>query len=387
MADFIWGKGGKITTPEQAARERAIAQALLGQSQTKASNWGEGLARVAQALSGTSINNRVGEQENQYLQDATATFNGISSASPQADIIAALGNPWLNDDQSSVAKALLNSQLEQADPLYKAKLAAAEAEAAGGGVEYFGSTLPWQDAQGNLQYYQLRKGEGLPQLPPGARWLEPTSTVNTGTAQTIIGRNTGGVQGAVPIENMQAEKDKTVGTGLGNISVDVINAGRSARSNNAKLDILEQTIDRAPQGAAGALVQAAGSFGIPLEGLDDVQAAQAIINQLVPLQRLPGSGTMSDADLALFKQSLPAIINQPGGNKKIIATLRSINDYVEKAGDIELELATKQITPQEADRRYRNLANPLQNFNAATGSAPSNPNAVVVDGFSIEAVD
>jgi hypothetical protein len=135
-------------------------------------------------------------------------------------------------------------------------------------------------------------------------------------------------------------------------------------------------------------VQAAGAFGIPMEGLDDVQASQAIINQLVPLQRLPGSGTMSDADLALFKASLPAIINQPGGNKKIIGTLRAINNYMQELGDIEWDRANGKITQEDADRQIGSIKSPLANFNASTGGAAKpNPNAVEVDGFSIEALD
>lgn len=364
---FQWAAGGRPVSPEEAARQRRVAEALIGRTQSPARNWAEGLSHLAGAYTGTVLQDRAAEAEQAGAAEAAALFNGLNSGSAEQDIIAAMSNPWASDQQQSVAAALLGQQFQQAD----------------GGAEFFGTTLPWEDAAGNLQYYQLQRGQGLPQLPVGARWLEPTSTVNTGTAQTVVGRNTGDVQGAIPIDNLGANQAQAVGTGLGNMQVEVINAGRAARSNNAKLDILEATLSGAPQGAQGALVQAAGAFGVPLEGLDDVQAAQAIINQLVPLQRLPGSGTMSDADLALFKQSLPSIMNQPGGNKKIIATLRAINDYVERAGDIEWRLASGKINQATANQEYAALPNPLQSYAAAT-SAPDGATEVSIGGQTVK---
>ena len=53
---------------------------------------------------------------------------------------------------------------------------------------------------------------------------------------------------------------------------------------------------------------------------------RAILSQLVPGQRAPGSGTMSDADLALYRNSLPQISNKPGGNAIIIATMKVLQN-------------------------------------------------------------
>lgn len=369
---FFDFKPKPISSPGEAERARKVAEALV--NKPKATNWAEGLAAVTGAYAASQLNNRASDAEQAGQASAAEALSRLSGGGTQADIIAALSNPWLSQPQASVASALLGQQLERQDPLYQLRLQQAqldyEQDLAGpamGDTEYFGSTLPYQDANGNLQYVQLSKG-GLPQLPDGARWLEPTSTVNTGTAQTVIGRNTGAPVAAIPIDNLGAAQDTAVGTGLGQAQITTIEAGKNASSNNAKLDILEETLTNAPQGATGALVQAAGSIGIPVEGLDDVQAAQAIINQMVPLQRAPGSGTMSDADLALFKQSLPSIINQPGGNAKIIATLRALNDYTIEHARIEEDVARRRITPDEATQRKAQIPNPLANFQASTSS-------------------
>lgn len=166
--------------------------------------------------------------------------------------------------------------------------------------------------------------------------------------------------------------DKTLAAQTG----ELINAGMNAQSNNIRLGELEKVLQTAPQGAQGVMVQAAGALGLPVQGLDDVQAAQALINQMVPGQRPPGSGTMSDADLALFKQSLPSIINQPGGNQKILQTMKAINEYTIAQSQIAQAVANREITPAEGRRLQAQVPNPLAG--GASGGATTMPNGVTI---------
>lgn len=139
-----------------------------------------------------------------------------------------------------------------------------------------------------------------------------------------------------------------------------IEAGWSARSNAVRLGELGRLLETIPQGATGGMVQLAGALGISLDDkAGDVQAAQAIINQMVPQQRPPGSGTMSDADLALFKQSLPSILNQPDGNQKIMMLVNAINEYTIAQADIAQMVANREIDPAEGRRRQAAVPNPL----------------------------
>lgn len=108
---------------------------------------------------------------------------------------------------------------------------------------------------------------------------------------------------------------------------EVFQAGATAQSSLAKIERLADLLSRTPTGGAANVKVIAGDFGIETEGLDDLQAARALINQLVPAQRPAGSGPMSDADLELFKQSLPRIINTPRGNEVILETMRGIARY------------------------------------------------------------
>lgn len=179
------------------------------------------------------------------------------------------------------------------------------------------------------------------------------------TPQTVISNNVGAT------DEFYGALDKNLATQTG----DLINAGINARSNAGRIGQLETLLKTAPQGAVGGMTQLAGQIGIPTAGLDEVQAAQALINQLVPQQRPPGAGTMSDADLDLYKKSLPQIINQPGGNALIIQTMKAINEYTIAQSDIAQKIANREISPAEGRAMQAQVPNPLEGISANMGSA------------------
>ena len=157
--------------------------------------------------------------------------------------------------------------------------------------------------------------------------------------------------------------------------VAIEDSGRKAQSKARQINRLDTLLSKIETGGAAAFKQAAGNLGINTKDLNEIQAAQAIINELVPAQRPPGSGTMSDADLALYKESLPRIINQPGANKEIIRSMREINNYLIEEGKIAAEVNAGRMSRQEGVRRMFALGNPVQDFfdRTATGGATSAP--------------
>lgn len=177
--------------------------------------------------------------------------------------------------------------------------------------------------------------------------------------QTIINNQMGGT------DEFYGQLDKNLATQ----TTDLINAGMNAQSNNIRLGELENVLATAPQGMQGNFVQMAGAMGLPVEGASEIQAAQALINQMVPGQRPAGSGTMSDADLALFKASLPAIINQPGGNQKILTTMKAINEYTIAQAEIAQAVANRQLTPAEGRELSMKVPNPLARNNTTAPAA------------------
>ena len=169
----------------------------------------------------------------------------------------------------------------------------------------------------------------------------------------------GGEQGAfeTAIGKSQAEN-------IGLISTQ----GQTARRNRQTLTTLQSELAASPTGAEAAVKSVLGNFGIPSEGLSNIQAAEALINQLVPAQRPPGSGTMSDRDVALFKSSLPRLINTPEGNRKIIQTMIAMNDYLIREGELADAVIDDAITREQYREQIRALGNPLAEFSAGAGT-------------------
>lgn len=146
--------------------------------------------------------------------------------------------------------------------------------------------------------------------------------------------------------------------------------GAAAQRSMGELMTLETALGEAPQGMAGNITSLASSLGLPVEGASEVQIAEAMISRLVPSQRQPGTGPMSDADLALYRASLPRIANQPGGNQLIISTLKNIAQYDMSRAQIAERLVLGEITPAQAFEEYRALPHPIPPELLAGASAP-----------------
>ena len=182
----------------------------------------------------------------------------------------------------------------------------------------------------------------------------------------------GGVQAAdgplVEVNTGGGKFEEAFAKGDADTIATVYNSGLAATRNLGRIDQLESLLNASPTGAGAALAQIAGEWGINTDGLDQIQAAQAVINSLVPEQRQPGSGPMSDADLALFKQSLPRIINQPGGNQTIVNTMRGIAQYDAEGAAIVQRLRSGEIDRPTAFKLLQDRKNPLAGMKMPAGA-------------------
>ena len=143
---------------------------------------------------------------------------------------------------------------------------------------------------------------------------------------------------------------KETGTILAREADTIVQQGSLAQRSLGQLATLDGALDGSPQGFGGGLAAIASDWGVKFEGSSDLEVANALISQMVPAQRPPGSGQMSDADLALFKASLPRLINTPEGNRKIVATMRAIAEYDVERMRIARQQQLGQLTPQEGFR-------------------------------------
>lgn len=215
-----------------------------------------------------------------------------------------------------------------------------------GGVATQGAPNPMGVANQRIAQQNANTAQQRANTPRG-----PLVSVNTGEAQSD------------PFGATLAEAEA-------NMFADFIQIGQSAQRNLVQVDRLESLMTNVDGGMGTAIQSLAGSFGINSEGLSDIQAADALISAMVPAQRPPGSGPMSDADLDLFKRSLPRLINAREGNAIIIQTLRGINEYDYQLGQIAQAAAAGQMNRAQAREAVNALHNPLARFRSEAGAAP-----------------
>ena len=159
----------------------------------------------------------------------------------------------------------------------------------------------------------------------------------------------------------------------------LVEMGQTSRRNRVILDQLDTEAAAIPGGLEAVAKNALGNLGIPVEGLSEIQATEALINQLVPAQRQPGSGPMSDRDLALFKASLPRLIQTAEGKTRILSNMKAINDYVISEGEIASRVLSGRITPEQGRAEMQALGNPLAG-DPRTGK-PTGPQGADLQGL------
>lgn len=320
------------------------------------------------------------------------TIPGGSGGIDIASLLALQKNPWVAQKYGGVVDALMGQQFSRqnalweqqqkmADPMYQAQLAELTAPKPVdpfAGTKEIGGVLYGPDGQGGFVplITPPAAGGARPLTDPAerAQWGIPATdtrpyAIEAGKPPQVVGG------GGVTVNNDLGGADKfeeAFAKGDAATIETVNNAGLAAQRNLGRIDQLESILSSTPTGMGASLAQTAGEWGIPTEGLSEIQAAEALINSLVPEQRQPGSGPMSDADLDLFKKSLPRIINQPGGNQIIIDTMRAIAQYDAEGAAIVQRMRLPPDDPNYLDRSaafsaLQNRPNPLESIKAAGG--------------------
>lgn len=363
---FVWA-GNRMLSATEAQRNRKTAEAIAARYPKPQNAW-EGLASLTGDVGGALLNWQADQAEEKGRSEVAKALEAAQNGGNPNDYISVLGNEWASPSQSAVASALLNREFarEDRDAGWAHDASVRDEERA-----YDAPVRDMQLESGQLELDRAKQGFTplVTAEDRAAFGIDPADTTVWYKGPDGRPYNEAGAKGGqtINVNTGGASSDfyKKLDTDAGEQQAALMDAGRNAASNNMRLGQLDALLAKAPQGASGAFTQFAGSLGIPMKGLDELQAAQALINQMVPGQRPPGSGTMSDADLALFKQSLPAIINQPGGNQKIIATARAINEYTIQQAAIAERVANREITPAEGRALQASIPNPLESFGAA----------------------
>lgn len=216
-----------------------------------------------------------------------------------------------------------------------------------GSVERLGNFGKPEEAPNSYQEFQYAQRDGF--KGTYADWQKVKSP---GTSVTV---NSG--EGDKFYENLDKKNAETFSA--------MSEAGIQARGKLAQVDRLTTLLSQSPQGAEAGIKLWLGDMGVNTEGLNSIQATRALLEKMVPDQRPPGSGPMSDADIVMFRNSLPRLINQQGGNELILQTMRGIANYEMEMGRIADMVADRSITPAEGRKQIRELENPLARYREA----------------------
>ena len=368
---FIWGPGGQaISTPEAAQRQRAIAEALMAQAQTPAQNWAEGLADVTGALSGSLINNRVSQAEEQGRIGAAEALAGLSPQSGFGDIATALSNPWLSGPQSTVAAALLQQNLAAQDPMRQIQLEQAQLE-----LERMRNPPPPTPDYG----FTFAPDGTLIRTDTTSGTFDPMGSFPK-PETPLVQVNTGDNSGA-----FIKKGDELAAQRLS----DVISAGQGAQQMMGDIQALTAIGSQINTGKTAEIMNVLGPYaqalGVEIEGLGEGQAYQAIIDRMAPQMRPAGSGASSDFDARQFLSSLPQLGRTAEGNQIITETLTALQHHKIAAAEIAAQAFNGQMTWQEAEDEIRKLGDPYTAFNEyknRVGGSTAAPGGITIRKIS-----
>lgn len=227
-----------------------------------------------------------------------------------------------------------------------------------------GRRLP-KDAERSSLTATETPASAIPPAPPGA---DPKAWRRVYTEQYAAMSGPGGPS--------QQEAAKRLGQKTGDILAGLYDEGVQASDDLASIGRLRDLLAKSPDGLAGGLTALAGKVGISLDkSAGPAQAADALVNYLVPRQRVPGSGASSDRDVQMFRAALPSIWNAPGGNALILDTLQGLAEAKRARGEIASRVMAGTMTAPEAMAAITKLPDPFAKFKAATNGRPQSAGA------------
>jgi hypothetical protein len=150
----------------------------------------------------------------------------------------------------------------------------------------------------------------------------------------------------------------------------IVDEGDTARNDLALVSQLRDLGGVIQTGGPAALQGWLAERGIKVgANVGDVEAYQAIVDKLTPSQRVPGSGTTSDRDMAIFKSSLPSLIKTPEGNAIVQNVLSALaQSKIDRAGIAERVL-TGEISAKDGVLELRKLPNPFEAMKGGNAQA------------------
>jgi hypothetical protein len=155
--------------------------------------------------------------------------------------------------------------------------------------------------------------------------------------------------------------------------------GQKAKQMIADIDSLTELGKSIGTGKGAEVLAKIGpwaeSIGVPVKGLSEIQAFEAITNRIAPSLRVPGSGAQSDFELKNFLKSVPALGNTPEGNAIASATMKGLQENKIRASEIGSKALNGEITRPQAEKMLRELPDPMEGYRAYVKANPAKGNA------------
>lgn len=340
--------GDAVATPEQIDNRKALAAAMIAQGQggQPIGHPLQAAGQVAQSAAGAYGMHRANQQELQRRQ-----------ALAQA-LMAARGGGSLDP--------LYGIDPDRAFEIEEARSAAAADAAAQRARneewrerERYKRELDQEYAEPPVQFEDVRDpstGELIGQRNPRTNEYK-----SKGPSTSVT------VNNSAPAED---ELRKTLLKGMGSSYAQAYDAGMQAEQGLLRLDNLEKNLSQTPGGLQNGLLSLASEYGIDL-GSDEqsrVEAANAVIQQLVPMQRPPGSGEMSNMDVRMFQRSVPRLMNTPEGNALIIEGMRALAEYQIAHKNLIAQYSQGGMTLEQLNDAQRSIPNPFADYAGAVAS-------------------
>lgn len=372
-------------SPEALALQQEYAKHLLQGSDQPIHSWSQGLAGVVDALVGGTMMRKAGER--QSAAEAAASAADASAQGQSSDLIMALMNPAGAGQTPGAPPDSASSPPPDAGDMFGSGLAAA-LPAAGGAAP--AGPPPASAGAPAIDPAQVRAVLANPRIPAATKaqilelWKaqnappaieKPTDDMREYAAsqrdpafrQYLIDQKQAG-RSQVSIdqrgEGAEAqERGKAVVQHFKTLAEDLPAADQLA-NGVSQLETLLQGVDTGSEAALRSWI--ADNTGVALgDNVDKLQSITALTDYMAPRMRVPGSGSSSDRDVAMFKSALPSLIRQPGGNQIIIDTLRSMANHRLAVAQISEDYLTGQIESKDALAKMRGLPDPMEDFKKA----------------------
>jgi len=321
---------------EDVMQQRALADSLAGGGlplQSVSDPWTAGAYALNKGLSGWAEGRAKKSEAELGKSDRKALIDALNQADPMS-ALATLDNP---EAQNAFIQMKLGQMNQKPSETWQ-------------DVDTDGDKIP--DAQRNSVTQEYKP------IDKQLTFAQREQLARAGASRTNV-----------TVSGGEKAFEKGVGEWQAKAFGEMATEGLNAKGDLANVGTLRNSLAKLPGGWRTGLQGYASSVGIKVgPNASALELADSVIARLVPTQRAPGSGQMSDRDVTLFKDSLPKLMNTPEGNSLVLDTMEGMARFKQEQGKIATAAMTGQMNRQQATEALMNLPDPMAKFKASVAT-------------------